>query len=80
MSKDFKELDKRFKKLVKEDKLDIGSLEDLMLKNLEDYKKAMKVHIEELLSKEVNEEELIAKKNKNGRTKDLISEIKEEKN
>ncbi len=31
MKEEFKELDKNFKQLVKEEKLNIGSLEDLMV-------------------------------------------------
>lgn len=70
MKKDFKDLDKDFKKLVKEEKLNIGSLEELMIENIENYKRELAIHIEDLLSSEVNEKDLISKKNKNGKKKD----------
>jgi hypothetical protein len=68
---EFKNIDNKFKSLVKNEKLNIDSIEDLMLDNIENYKNRLKNHIEELLSNEVNEKELINKKNKNGKTKDL---------
>lgn len=71
MNKEFEKLDSDFKKLVKDEKLDINSIENLMLENLEKYKSKLKTHIEELLTKEINENEIISKKNKNGKKKDL---------
>jgi hypothetical protein len=65
-----KDLDEIFDNLVSEDKLNIDSIEELMLTELEDYKKELRLHIEELLSNKLNEKKLITKKNKNGKKKD----------
>ena len=67
---DTKDLDEQFEKLVSEDKLDIDSIEKIMLTDIEEYKKELKLHIEELLSTKINEKELISKKNKNGKKKE----------
>ncbi len=56
------DFDNDFKKLTKQDKLPISSIEDLMLKNIENYKNELLTHIEELLLKNVNETDLITKK------------------
>ncbi len=71
MSEEFKKLDVEFKDLVSKERLNINSLEDLMLDNIEEHKAKLKVHIEELLLNEINEKKLISKKNKNGKKKDL---------
>ncbi len=70
MSEEFKKLDVEFKDLVSKERLNINSLEDLMLDNIEEHKAKLKVHIEELLLNEINEKKLISKKNKNGKKKD----------
>lgn len=70
MDENFKTLDNKFKDLVKEGKLNINSLEDLMIDNIEQYKTKMKEHMEELLSKEIDEKTLISKKNKSGKKKE----------
>ena len=67
---DTKDLDEQFEKLVSEDKLNINSIEKIMLTDIEEYKKELKLHIEELLSTKINEKELISKKNKNGKKKE----------
>ena len=67
---DTKDLDEQFEKLVSEDKLDIDSIEKIMLTDIEEYKKELKLNIEELLSTKINEKELISKKNKNGKKKE----------
>ncbi len=69
-NKKFKKLDTKFKKLVKENKININSIEDLMIENIEDYKSKLKSHIEELMLGEIDEQTLISKKNKNGKKKD----------
>ncbi len=69
-SKRFKKLDIKFKNLVKENKININSIEDLMIENIEDYKSELKNHIEELILSEIDEQILISKKNKNGKKKD----------
>ena len=68
---EFKNLDNDFKKLSKNEKMDISKIEDLMLDNIENYKTRLKAHIEELLSEQINEKYLIVKKNENGKKKDL---------
>lgn len=65
------ELDYNFDKLITEDKLNIDSIENLALKNIEDIKSIINNHIEELIVKKVDEKELIVKKNENGMKKDL---------
>ncbi len=71
-NKTFDELTKKFDNLVKEERLDINTIEDLMLNDIENYKKMQKKHIEHLLKNNINEKELIIKKNRNGKKKDLI--------
>ncbi len=70
MNEEFKTLDGKFKDLVSKEKLNIATIEDLMLDNIEEHKARLKTHIEELLLSEINEKELISKKNKNGKKKD----------
>jgi len=41
-----------------------------MLEEMEIYKKQLKLQLEDLIIKEVDEKKLIAKKNKNGKRKD----------
>ncbi len=69
-NKKFKKLDAKFKSLVKENKININSIEDLIIENIESYKSELKNHIEELMHGEINEQILISKKNKNGKKKD----------
>lgn len=61
------ELDNDFDKLVLTNKLNISSIEDIAMKNIEDYKQIINIHIEDLILKKINEKELIAKKNENGK-------------
>lgn len=72
-------LDKDFINLAKEDTLDISELENLLIKNVEEYKVQLHQHVEELLQREVDENRLIVKKNKNGKITDIISVTKEKK-
>ena len=51
--------------------MNINSLEQLMIDNVENYKKDLHKHVEEILSTHINEKELIIKKNKNGKKKDI---------
>ncbi len=67
--KPFYDFTSKFDTLVKEDKLNINTIEDLMIENIENYKKELKNHVEDLLKNHVNEKELIIKKNKNGKKK-----------
>ena len=79
MKKIVSDLDKDFINLEKTGKLDIFSIEDLMIKNVEEYKELIHHHLEELLQREVDENRLIIKKNKNGKITDIISVTKEKK-
>ena len=65
------ELDNDFDKLVLTNKLNINSIEDIAMKNIEDYKQIINIHIEDLILKKINEKELIAKKNENGKNSDM---------
>jgi hypothetical protein len=69
--KNLKNFSDKFDKLVSEDKLNINSLENLMVSNIEEYKRDLKKYTEDLLTSHINEKELIRKKNKNGKKKDL---------
>lgn len=80
MENNFNDLDNEFVKLRKDDKLDIFSIEDLLVKNIDEYKKELHHHIEELLQKQVDENKIIIKKNKNGKIMDIISVTKEKQN
>lgn len=57
-----KEFDNEFKKLAKQDKMPISSIENLILKNIENYKNELLTRTEELLLKSINEADLITKK------------------
>jgi hypothetical protein len=67
----FENITKQFDNLVKEEKLNINSIEELMLNDIENYKELQKEHIEKLIQSHVDEKELISKKNKNGKKKDF---------
>ena len=64
---EFDNLTKQFDELSKEEKLNINSIEELMVRDIEQYKELQKEHIEKLLQNNINEKELITKKNKNGK-------------
>jgi len=74
------EFDSNFKKLVKEDSLPISSIEDLMINDMKEYQDKLNKHVEELLQKEIDEGNLIIKKNKNGKIVDISCITKEKKN
>lgn len=71
-NKMFDELTEKFDNLVKNDKLDINAVEELMLDDIENYKKRQKNQIEYLLQNHINEKELINKKNESGKKEDTI--------
>ena len=71
IKKEIKDYNEKFNKLVNNDKLNISTIEDLLLDNYKLHQKNMTQYTEELLSQKVNEKELINKKNKNGRRKDI---------
>ncbi len=64
------ELDQKFDNLLKSDNICINSIEDLMINEIEDYKKELKLHIEELLVNKIKEKEIVNKKNKNCKSKE----------
>lgn len=64
-------LDNDFNKLLKDNKLNISKIEDLAINSIEECKQIINSHIEELILSRINEKELIAKKNKNGKKKGL---------
>lgn len=65
-----KRFEEKFKELVVSNKLTINSMEDIMIEELEKYKKKLELQLEELLNKEINEKKLINKKNKNGKKRE----------
>lgn len=71
-NKMFDELTEKFDNLVKNDKLNINAVEELMLDDIENYKKRQKNQIEYLLQNHINEKELINKKNESGKKEDTI--------
>ena len=69
--KNINNLDANFNKLISNDSLDINSIEELAVNSIDDCKIIINNHIEELISKNINEQKLITKKNKSGKKKDL---------
>lgn len=68
--KNINDLDANFNQLISNDSLDINSIEELAMNSIDDCKSIINNHIEELISKNINEHELITKKNKSGKKKD----------
>lgn len=65
------EFTSQFDKLVSEQKLNMNSLEELMSNNIEDYKNDLRNQTEKILLSHIDEKEIIFKKNRNGRKKDI---------
>ena len=65
------ELDNGFDNLRNNNELDINSIEDLALKTVDDVNNIINNHIEVLVSEKLDEKELITKKNKIGKKKDI---------
>jgi len=80
MTNNFNNIDNEIMKLDNEESLDIFSIENLLIENIENYKKELHHHIEELLQNKINENRIIIKKNKNGEIVDIIYVTKEKKN
>lgn len=80
MENNINKIDNDFDNLVKNDELNISNIEDIIVKNLNNYKFLLHKHVEELMQNKVEEEKLIVKKNENGKTKDINYETKEKKN
>ena len=68
---EFNDFSEKFDKLIDNNELNIGSIEDLMINSINNYKNELINHVEELLSQHINEKDLVTKKNKNGKKKDL---------
>lgn len=68
--KNINNLDTNFNRLISNDGLDINSIEELAMNSIDDCKSIINTHIEELISKSINEHELITKKNKSGKKED----------
>ena len=70
LEKSINNLDANFNKLISNDSLDINYIEELAMNSIDNCKSIINNHIEELISKNINEQELIIKKNKSGKKKD----------
>ena len=68
--KNINNLDANFNQFISNESLDINSIEELAMNSIDDCKTIINNHIEELISKNINEQELITKKNKSGKKKD----------
>ena len=69
-------LENKFTTYVNEGKLNISTIEDIMLEDLENYKEELINHIEELLLNKIDEEDLISKKKITGMIKELKLRIR----
>ena len=69
-------LEKKFTTYANEGKLNISTIEDIMLEDLDDYKEKLIAQTEELLLKTIDEKDLISKKKITGIIKELRSKIK----
>ena len=65
--KSINNLDANFNKLISNDSLDINYIEELAMNSIDNCKSIINNHIEELISKSINEHELITKKTRVGR-------------
>lgn len=72
-------IENKFTTYVNEGKLNISTIEDIMLEDLENYKEELIRHTEELLLKTIDEKDLISKKKITGMIKELRLKIKETK-
>ena len=69
-------IENKFTTYANEGKLNISTIEDIMLEDLENYKEELIRHTEELLLKTIDEKDLISKKKITGMIKELRSKIK----
>ncbi len=69
-------IENKFTTYVNEGKLNISTIEDIMLEDLENYKEELIRHTEELLLKTIDEKDLISKKKITGMIKELRLRIK----
>ena len=68
---EIKDYNEKFTELVNDNKLNISTIEDLLLDNYKLHQKNMNQYTEELLSQKIEEKKLISKKNKNGKRTDI---------
>ena len=64
------EMEEKFAQLVNENSLSINDIEDLSLNSVKKCEQLINNHLCKLVKKNINEKELIIKKNKNGKKKD----------
>ena len=64
------EMEEKFAQLVNENSLSINDIEDLSLNSAKKCEQLINNHLCKLVKKNINEKELIIKKNKNGKKKD----------
>ena len=69
-------VENKFITCVNEGKLNISTIEDIMLEDIENYKEELIAHIEELLLKKIDEKDLISKKKITGMIKELKLRIR----
>lgn len=62
MKDKFNKIDEEILKLDNSKKLDISSIENILIKNIEEYKIELHKHIEEILQQQVDEKRIIIKK------------------
>ena len=65
MINNFENIDKEIVNLDNDGNLDIFSIENLLVQNIESYKKELHKHVEDVLQNKINENNIIIKKNKN---------------
>lgn len=65
------ELDNDFNKLLNDNKLNISKIEDLAINSIEECRQIINKHIEDFMLSKINEKNLIIKKNRNGKKKDM---------
>ena len=80
MINNFENIDKEIVNLDNDGNLDIFSIENILVQNIESYKKELHKHVEDVLQNKINENNIIIKKNKNGEIVDIIYGTKEKKN
>lgn len=68
--KNIEKMIQKFDFLIKNESLNISNIEELLINNIENYKTNINKFMEELITNKVDEQELISKKNENGKKKD----------
>ena len=79
MKNKFNDVDNATMNLDTEENLDIASIENILVNNIENYKNELHKHVEELLKDKIDENKIIIKKNENGKKKDTAFVIKVKK-